>query len=185
MNTKSTLEKAVKFVHNCKFIFSFKKNIFKKNIFSVLFSLITTISFSQTRNIDSYLANLEANGQESSSLHLKHLLSDLQSAVYYYAQEGSAKTYGNNPTTLYTDINSFSSIGSASIQNSNIEIAIIKISNTADLNKTIDLALLSGFQKLKYIYILSEVQTTETALNNLIKNDGSQYVIIYKISIGG
>jgi len=47
MKTKSTLEKAVKFVSNCKFIFSFKKNIFKKNIFSILFCLIKIISSQQ------------------------------------------------------------------------------------------------------------------------------------------
>lgn len=48
MRTKTTLEKAVKFVTNCKFIFSLRKNIFQKNIFSILFCLITTISFAQS-----------------------------------------------------------------------------------------------------------------------------------------
>ena len=48
MRTKTTLEKAVKFVNNCKFIFSFKKNIFQKNIFTILFCLITALSFAQS-----------------------------------------------------------------------------------------------------------------------------------------
>lgn len=48
MRTKTTLQKAVKFVTNCKFIFSFKKNIFQKNIFTILFCLLTTISFAQS-----------------------------------------------------------------------------------------------------------------------------------------
>lgn len=48
MRNKSTLEKAVKFVNNCKYIFSFKKNIFQNNIFFILFCLISTVSFAQS-----------------------------------------------------------------------------------------------------------------------------------------
>lgn len=48
MRTKSTLEKAVKFVTNCKFIFSFKKNIFQKNIFPILFCLIPALTSAQS-----------------------------------------------------------------------------------------------------------------------------------------
>ena len=48
MRSNSTLEKAVKFINNCKFIFSFKKNILQKNVYQFLFFLITTISFAQT-----------------------------------------------------------------------------------------------------------------------------------------
>ena len=52
MGTKTTLIKAVKFVNNCKFIFSFRKNIFQKNIFSILFCFIILISFEQTGSLD-------------------------------------------------------------------------------------------------------------------------------------
>lgn len=55
MITKTTLEKAAKFVNNCKFIFSFKKNIFQKNIFSLLFCLITTIAFAQSGSCNTTL----------------------------------------------------------------------------------------------------------------------------------
>ncbi|MBF4467678.1 hypothetical protein [Flavobacterium sp. LC2016-12] len=55
MRTKTTLIKAVKFVNNCKFIFSFRKNIFQKNIFTILFCLITTISFAQSESCNSTL----------------------------------------------------------------------------------------------------------------------------------
>ncbi|MDA6071824.1 hypothetical protein NJT12_19545 [Flavobacterium sp. AC] len=48
MRTKTTLEKALKFVHNCKFIFSFKNNIFQKNLFAILFCLISSISLAQS-----------------------------------------------------------------------------------------------------------------------------------------
>jgi hypothetical protein len=61
MRTKSTLEKAVKFVNDCKFIFSFKKNIFQKNIFTILFCLLTTLSFAQSGSCNANLI-VENNG---------------------------------------------------------------------------------------------------------------------------
>lgn len=185
MKTKTTLEKAVKFVNNCKFIFSFKKNIFQKNIFPVLFGLITTISFAQTKNIDSYLTNLKASGTESELAHVKHLVYDVQSAVYYLSPDKNIKTYGNHPTALFTDVDSLNTLDSHLVPSSDIEIATVKIKTNSDLNKQIDLDVFSGFGKLKYIYIKSNIQASEAVLNNMIKNDTSKYVLIYNISIGG
>lgn len=184
MRTKSTLEKAVKFITNCKFIFSFKKNIFQKNIFLLLLCLTTTFSFAQTENVDSYLINLENSGQDSKVIHLKHLLYDLQSAVYASAS-GEINTYGEQPTALYSDIKSVSNLNTSVSAKENIEIATIKIENTSDLSQSVDLSNFAGFEKLKYIFIISEVQTSPSVINNLIKNDNSKYVLIYKISIGG
>ncbi|WP_343694714.1 hypothetical protein [Flavobacterium sp.] len=61
MRTTSTLQKAVKFVNNCKYIFSFKKNIFKKKLFLLLFFLITTISLAQSGSCSATLI-VENNG---------------------------------------------------------------------------------------------------------------------------
>lgn len=61
MRTKTTIEKALKFVHNCKFIFSFKKNIFQKNVFTVFFFLIASISFAQSGSCNGLLV-VENNG---------------------------------------------------------------------------------------------------------------------------
>lgn len=69
MKTKTTLIKAVKFMNNCRVIFSFRKNIFQKNIFSVLFCFIILISFEQAGSFDrtlSYESN--SNNKTSSSL---------------------------------------------------------------------------------------------------------------------
>lgn len=184
MRTKSTLEKAVKFVNNCKFIFSLRKNIFQKNIFFVLFCLITTISSAQTENVDSYLTNLENSGQNSKLDHLKHLLYDLQSAVYS-SSNGEINVYGEKPTALYLDINSVNMLSNSVSLKNDIEIATIKIEKNSDLNKSIDLTAFSDFENLKYIFIISETDTNAAVINNLIKNDTSKYVLIYKISIGG
>jgi hypothetical protein len=56
MRTKTTLRTAVKFVKNCKSIFSFKKVIYKKNIFSLLH-----ISFSPTASFDAILIENKGN----------------------------------------------------------------------------------------------------------------------------
>ncbi|WP_222104889.1 hypothetical protein [Flavobacterium anhuiense] len=183
MRTKSTLEKAVKFVNNCKFIFSFKKNIFQKNIFFLLFFLMTNFSFGQIENVDSYLTNLENSGQDSKLSNLKHLLYGLQSAVY--ASSGELKVYGDQPTALFTNNTSLNSLNTTVSLKGDIEIATIKIEKAADLNTAIDLNSFSGFEKLKYIFIISEVETNPTLINNLIKNNTSKYILLYKISIGG
>ncbi|MBB6387383.1 hypothetical protein HNP35_002497 [Flavobacterium notoginsengisoli] len=183
MKTKSTLEKAVKFVANCKFIFLSKRNIFQKNIFFILFFLTTTFSFAQSENVDSYLKNLESSGQSSKLSNLKHLLYDLQSSVYSFS--GQTKVYGEKPTSLFTDINSLNSLNTAVSLKSDIEIATIKIETSTDLNKSIDLNSFSNFENLKYILIISNIQTNPAVINNLIKNDTSKYVLLYKISIGG
>ncbi|WP_264538262.1 hypothetical protein [Flavobacterium sp. N1736] len=61
MRTNSTLQKAVKFVKNCKSIFSYKKRIFQKNIFSLLFCLLLNISFAQSGSCSAILV-VENNG---------------------------------------------------------------------------------------------------------------------------
>lgn len=66
MRTKTTLIKAVKFVNNCKFIFSFRKNIFQKNIFSVLFCFIILISFEQAGSLNLNL-KIESNRNNKTS----------------------------------------------------------------------------------------------------------------------
>ncbi len=183
MRAKYTLEKAVKFVNNCKFIFSFKKNIFQKNIFLLLLFLMTNFSFGQVENVNSYLTNLENSRQDSKLSNLKHLLYDLHSAVY--ASSGEINVYGDMPTALFTDNNSINSLNTSVSLKNNIEIATIKIEKAADLNKSIDLNAFSGFENLKYIFILSEIDTTPSVINNLIRNDTSKYILLYKISIGG
>jgi hypothetical protein len=71
MRTKTTLQKAAKFVNNCKYIFSFRKNIFQKNIFSILFCFIILVSFEQAGSLHLNL-KIESNSSNkiSSSLDI-------------------------------------------------------------------------------------------------------------------
>jgi len=184
MRTKSTLEKAVKFVSNCKYIFSFKKNIFQKNIFFILSFLLTANGFGQTENVDSYLLNLENSGQIAQRDQLKHLLYGLQSAVYS-SPNGEIKVYGEKPTALFSNIRSINALNLSVNSKKDIQIVTIKIDSNSDLNQSIDLNAFSGFENLKYIFIISQVPTIPSVINNLIKNDSSKYTLMYKISIGG
>lgn len=149
----------------------------------IAFMLYSTTISSQSIPSDSYIQNLKASGQNASATELEHLLYDLQSAVYFFS--GEIKTYGEKPTSFFTEINSISTIGSSATLKNDIEIVTIEINSISDLSKTIDLSQFSGFNKLKYIYILSNIQTNEMNINQLIRNPNPQYTIIYKISIGG
>lgn len=60
MKTKSTLEKAVKFVSDCKYIFSLR-NVFKKNLLILLLFFTTTISLAQSGSCNATLI-VENNG---------------------------------------------------------------------------------------------------------------------------
>ncbi|WP_146194627.1 hypothetical protein [Flavobacterium crocinum] len=144
---------------------------------------MTNFSFGQIENVDSYLTNLESSGQDSKLSNLKHLLYDLQSAVY--ASSGKINSYGDQPTALFTDNNSINSLNTTVTAKNDIEIATIKIEKASDLNQSIDLNSFSGFENLKYIFLISEIDTTPSVINNLIKNNTSKYILLYKISIGG
>lgn len=86
MRAKSTLEKAVKFVNNCKFIFSFKKNIFRKNIFFILF-FVTTISFAKIENVDACLNQLEYSEYDSKSSYFEDAVTELPFSVSFYSSK--------------------------------------------------------------------------------------------------
>lgn len=118
----------------------------------------------------------------SNAQNVEDLVYKLQSSVYF--NSGNVKTFGENPRNFYTDIVSLNKIASASLIKSNIEIVIIKINNSNDLNLNIDLSLFSDFHKLKYIYIVSSVNTTEQNIAKMFRNYDEQYGIFYKINLG-
>lgn len=69
MRTKTTLRTAVKFVKNCKSIFSFQKVIYQKSIFSLL-----PISFSSTTSFDAILIENKGNMSSIPSYTNAHFL---------------------------------------------------------------------------------------------------------------
>jgi hypothetical protein len=141
----------------------------------------------QLMEVKAYLAYLKtsevsARNSISNSNRLEHLLSEVQPAVYYLS--GELKSYGANPTALYTNSGSLSSIQNSVVSKQTIEIVTINISQNADLSTPIDLSVFSNFPNLKYIYILSNVETTGTVISNLIRNNNANVGVFYKIDKG-
>jgi hypothetical protein len=167
----------------------------KKVSIIVLFAFFCTTISAQNGNtvtpkiieVKSYISSLKAVEQNmnlhySNAQNVENLVYNLQPSIYFFS--GDTKTYGENPKNLYTDVASLNAILSAGLQEKNIEIAIIKINNANDLNSKIDLSIFSNFYKLKYIYIISSVTTTEQNIVKMLNNYDEQYSIFYKIEIG-
>jgi hypothetical protein len=167
----------------------------KKVSIIVMFTFFCTAISAQNGNtvtpkiieVKSYISSLKAVEQNmnlsfSNAQNVENLVYNLQPSIYFFS--GDTKTYGENPKNLYTDVASLNAISSAGLQEKNIEIAIIKINNTNDLNSKIDLSVFSNFYKLKYIYIISDVTTTEQNIVKMVNNYEEQYSIFYKIEKG-
>ncbi len=113
---------------------------------------------------------------------LKVLVDQVQSSVYYYS--GEAKTYGDVPTNLYTDIGSLGQLNNSITSKQSIEIVTININTASEVNSTIDLAAFSNFPNLKYIYFVSSQNTTSENIANHIVNYDNRFNLFYKIAKG-
>lgn len=136
--------------------------------------------------VSAYLSSLRTNAatartSSSGVDHLENLLNEVQPAVYL--SSGQVKTFGDQPTALYTDVNSLANASSLVALKESIEIVTIRMDRSADL-RSIDLSLLSSFPNLKYVYLLSTVETSSSNLANLIRNSDNRFVVFYKISKG-
>jgi hypothetical protein len=168
-------------------------------IIILLFTFYTVTIFSQNSNriitsptsinvkaIDDYLAPLNSANQSAVALlniqNVKSLIYNTQPSIYYFS--GVEKTYGEKPKNLFTDLNSLNNLNSAISLKNNIEIIIIKLENTNQLNSTINLEFFSSFKNLKYIYIISSFDTTAQAIANMIEGSNDQYSVFYNVEKG-
>jgi hypothetical protein len=135
-------------------------------------------------DINKHISSLKTNNTKmrmnsSNSQYIENLVFGIQPAIYF--NSGAIKTYGDAPVKLFTDIPSLNSLSNAEILKGEIEIIVIKINKTSEINSKIDLLKFSDFNKLKYIYILSSVSTSEQKIANMFINYNQQYSIFYKI----
>jgi hypothetical protein len=166
--------------------------LFSKVILLLLFAVYSMPLFAQVDNssgnhsqileVKSFITDLQNSGQNSNAQHLESLLYDIQSSVYFY--DGTANTYGEKPSNLFTNIQSLNNLKNAAILKSNIEIVTLRIENATDLNSSIDLSAFASFQNLKYVYILSETNTTPNAINAMVLNNLKNYSVFYSIQVG-
>ena len=113
---------------------------------------------------------------------LKDLVDKVQSSTYFYS--GEVKTYGDVPTNLYTDVASLRNVDSSITLKQNVEIVTIVINTASELNSSIDLAAFSNFPNLKYIYFLSNVNSTSDNIANHLINYDTRFNMFYKIDKG-
>ncbi|MBS7786572.1 hypothetical protein KIH23_04625 [Flavobacterium sp. CYK-55] len=136
--------------------------------------------------VSAYLSSIRSNTSMARTSgsgidHLENLLNEVQPAVYL--SSGQVKTFGDQPTALYTDVSSLADANSLVSSKESIEMVTIRMERSADL-RTIDLSLLSSFPNLKYVYLLSTIETTANTLVSLVQNTDSRFVVFYKISKG-
>ena len=125
---------------------------------------------------------MNANTGDINVQHLNDLLTQVQPSTYFY--QGVVKTYGDAPTNLYTDASSLGQVNNSISDKQNIEIVTIVINTANELNSIIDLAAFSNFPNLKYIYFISNINTTSGTIASHIGHYDSRFNIFYKIDKG-
>lgn len=152
-------------------------------LFFVLLSFENSIAQGINTNNDTQEVNTFLSKLKSTSVaeyeKLDGLLHNLNPAIYTY--DNTLKTYGENYTILFTDVPSINYIKNNPIPSNKVELVKVSIKKATDINAKIDLSIFSSFSNLKYIYIVSEINTSKQSIANMIINDDNDYTILYKI----
>ena len=122
---------------------------------------------------------LSSSNTYSDATYLEKIISEVQPSVYFF--DGEVKTYGEKPKNLFTDLSSLPQLNHPNIQKNNVEIIIISINNTSDLNRTLDMSLFSNYKNLKYVFITSKVSISESNISSMLRNYNSAYSIYFKV----
>jgi len=117
---------------------------------------------------------------QAENRHIQNLMNEVQASVY--VESGNVKVYGNQPVCLFTDASSFATLGNLDVTR-DIEMITVKFKKPSDLNSPLDFSLLSAFPKLRYVYLLSEITTTEPKMVSLVTQNVPRYNVFYNILI--
>ena len=150
--------------------------------FGILTAQENRIDTQQLNDRDVFLSSFSASEQAENVVHLKSLLDDLQSSVYF--ESGVTNVYGERPNSLFTNPESLNGLANATIEKSNIEIVTIRLSRDSDVNRVIDLSVFADYPKLKYIYILSAVANNAQNISRSVRNIPNRMHVFYKIDLG-
>ncbi|MDN3677573.1 hypothetical protein QWY90_09620 [Flavobacterium paronense] len=194
-----TIDPNVSFNHQANFWLEKNKQIMKQKLLLVLILVFfcSSIKAQSTRSgtivvreMNSFLstASSETTARTTTGVsvlntdQVRDLITKVQPSVYFYS--GDVKTYGDQPVNLFTDLGSLNQIDNSITLKDNIEIAIIRINTANELGSTIDLAKFSNFPNLKYIYFITNLETTSQNISSNIVNYDSRFNIFYKIDKG-
>ena len=198
-NCMKTIDPNVLLNHQANFWLEKKRQIMKNKL-SLVLILVTFCSsvFAQStrngtivvRELNSFLSTT-SNGSFARTTsgattldidQVRNLVMEVQPSIYF--NSGVVNTYGDAPKNLFTDLVSLNQVDNSIALKSGIEIAIVRIHNTNELNSTIDLSVFSNFPNLKYIYFITNVDTTGQNIASNIINYDSRFNIFYKIEKG-
>ena len=160
---------------------SFCSSIFAQSKRSETMSVTEMNSFLSKPNVETS-ARIANGATNLNSNKVRDLITKVQPSIYFYSED--VKTYGDQPTNLFTDIASLNQVDNSIVLKQNIEIVTIRINNMNELNSTIDLNAFSNFTNLKYIYFISSLNTTSENIASHILNYDSRFNIFYKIDRG-
>lgn len=158
------------FIGGILFLFSMQTMVHAQQVVP---SKVTSIQF-----LDNYLNNKEGFDQQ----RLKNLVYEVQPSVYFYDNE--SKSYGTSPVSLFTDINGVLQLPKANFDKASIELITIRIDNSSQIMNTINLASLTNFPKLKYVYILATFPYTLQQISKVVTTSGSNYIVVFKSELG-
>ncbi|WP_290841412.1 hypothetical protein [Flavobacterium sp.] len=134
-------------------------------------------------HVDQFIAALRGSGQTRSAantpLRVESLINDVQSSSY--VENETVKTYGDNPVCVFTDAASFANLVSLNFPKRDVELITVKLKSQRDLSG-LDFSTLSVFPNLKYVYLISEVATTERDIVNVVRNNDPKVSVFYNLA---
>jgi len=128
-----------------------------------------------------YLKSLKVELSKGSNS--QHRVVDLLNAVneLVYLNDSQIKIYGNNPVCLITDVKSLPLATSSKLDNNQIELLTITISNPSQIRQAIDFSPICNYGNLKYIYLKLNFDIASEKLIKIIKNCNPKCVIFYSV----
>jgi hypothetical protein len=120
------------------------------------------------------------HGAVDSDPRLKTLLQDLHPGIYF--ENGGLNLSEKEATTLFTDVSSLGIIQQTAFTRAAIEKVTVQLTRSSELSSLIDLAVFNGCDRLKYVEVRASFTCSKDDLFRMLKNAGSQYLILLNVS---
>lgn len=113
------------------------------------------------------------------TISVKSLIKDLHPSIY--VNNGSVNTYGKPAKVLFVDTPSISKLRDLNLEMSQVELVTVKINKKEDLSTPVDLSFFSNYPSLRVILIKVSFDCSVDMLNNLIKNNKTNFTVLYTV----
>ena len=147
-----------------------------------LFLILPIFGFSQNVKIESsdkYVKPQTSVTRNNDVSNIKSLIKDLHPSVYL--TNGRINSYGENPISIFTDVESIGLLKTLRSDNSKIEIVTINIKDRQDLRTVVALSDFSKFPSLKVLHLNVQFDCTADLLEPMIQGDKPSFLVLYSI----